>query len=224
MPDDPIQNLLAHLQEDPDDWSLRARACDAMLVEGRLGEAVSLIDTAPSPPEVESHVLKAAEVYGMSQPGKAVPLLYSFLEANPGSALAHLAMSETAVKLGERSTAQSYYERAVELKPSYRDPEFEKRHGVAPAAAARAQGGSASGVEMDLPSAGDPPAQPGAGPAVPADEASETGSQPRREEPVPAAIPGWVFTAVFALAAFFLCWMLLALGLRAMFLPAASRL
>lgn len=205
MPDEPIPDLLAQLQEDPADWSLRARICDAMLLAGRVGEAMSLLETAPAAPEDEPHVLKAAEVYSQGQPQKAVPILYNYLQANPSSALVHLAMVEAALQLGERDTAQSYYARAIELNPGYRDPEFEQKHGLQGSAAAGPRKGAAALNPATLPAAGSP--------SAPAPSSVDT----RRvaESRTAGGIPGWVFTLIIALATFLVCWMLLGLGLRA---------
>lgn len=203
MPDEPIPDLLAQLQEDPADWSLRARICDAMLLAGRVGEAMSLLETAPAAPEDEPHVLKAAEVYSQGQPQKAVPILYNYLQANPSSALVHLAMVEAALQLGERDTAQSYYARAIELNPGYRDPEFEQKHGLQGSAAAVLRKSAAPLNPATLPAAGSPSAPSSAG--------TRHGAESRKA----SGIPGWVFTLIVALATFLVCWMLLGLGLRA---------
>lgn len=226
MPDEATESLLSLLQEEPEDWSLRARICDEMLLEGRLGEAIGLIETAPAPPEFEAHVLKAAEIYAVSQPDKAVPLLYRYLQANPSSALAHLAMAETAAKLGQLSSAQSYYRQAVALNPAYRDPGFERQHGI-----------QASNLTAKLPTAND-----SGMPSLPHDDTGSFSSE-KDDEPVshradPSAeaspatrrnpgsrpgstrpgFPGWVLTGLVALATFLIGWMLLALALRALLL------
>lgn len=213
MPEESIPDLLTQLQEDPADWSLRARICDAMLLEGRVGEAMSLIETAPVPPEAEPHVLKAAEVFSQGQPEKSVHLLYEYLQANPASALAHLAMVEAALRLGQTDTAQSYYDRAIELNPGYRDPEFERQHGLLSPHAPKPQHSAAAAPPATLPAAG----APSPGPASPANP-----GHPPQVPGKAAGIPGWVFTLLMALATFLVCWMLLGLGLRAALLRALS--
>lgn len=223
MPDDLTPKLLAQLQEEPEDWALRARICDALLLEGRVGEAVSLVDTAPQPPQYEAHVLKAAEVYGQARPEKAVPLLYHYLESAPSSALAHLAMAEAAIKLHQLATAQSYYERALELNPGYRDPEFEQRHGIVltsppPGPSALPTAALPAARRSTTAAAGDPPA------ALPVATPAGKRADPALESTAPrdSVIPSWAFIAIIALATFLLCWMLLGLALRAALLQTVT--
>jgi len=154
MDSESLQNLLRHLSEEPDDWSLRARVCDVLVLEGRQGEAIGLLESAPNPPQYEPHVLKAAEVYTRSDPEKAVPLLHDFLQRNPFSPMGHMAMAEVAVKLDQVDTARVYYERAVALNPNYRDPDFERKHDLSPPSNPGAATEHPSGEEPP-PSAGD---------------------------------------------------------------------
>lgn len=214
-----IQDLLAELQEDPEDWSLRARICDLMLLEGRVGEADSLIETAPTPPDQELYILKAAEVFTASQPQKAVPLLYGYLQINPTSALAHLAMAEAAAKLGQFSSAQQYYERAVELNPGYRDPDFEQKYGMEFRNAVPKQTAFSPIQLSNLPTASSPSVSLES-------ESSASNREPvpstRTKNRAPSGVPGWVFPAIVALGTFLLCWMLLGLTLRASLLQALS--
>ena len=99
-------------------------------MEGRGGEAIALLDAAPEPPEYETHILKAAEIYSSVDPARAVPLLHAFLTECPDSALAHLAMAEAAGKMGDTVGATQYYQCALDINKAYRDPDFEAKYGI----------------------------------------------------------------------------------------------
>jgi len=124
------QALLQRLADEPENWEVRTQAAEMLSFEGRLGEAVAILDAAPAPPEFERHVLKATEVYNKLDPTKAVPMLHTFLQENPHSAMVHMAMAETASKLGDFHGAGLYYNCAVKINPALRDPDFEEQFNV----------------------------------------------------------------------------------------------
>ncbi|MEM0969000.1 MAG: hypothetical protein AAGJ31_06610 [Verrucomicrobiota bacterium] len=203
-----IQNLLQQLNDAPDDWSLRTQACDSLIAEGRLGEAIGLIESAPSPPYYESHVLKSAEVYNLAnQPAKALPLLQDFvLTKDPKSALSFLAIAESQAKLGNQSEAAKAYQAATELHPEYRDTALEVAYGITSAPTPVAAHKPPSAPTEPDPAPENPPASKKK--TSPASAPSETGG----------GIPTWIFTCLFAFGSFLLCWLILILVLRSMLL------
>lgn len=124
------QALTQQLSEDPQNWDLRCRLAEQLVMEGRGAEAVTVLNSADEPPEYEAQILKAAEIYSQVDPKQAVPLLHGFLTAVPDSAVGHLAMAETAAKLGDLPGATQYYEIALGLNKAYRDPDFEDKYGI----------------------------------------------------------------------------------------------
>lgn len=124
------QDLLAKVTEDPNDWEHRTQAAEALLDDGHPGEAIALLDAAPSPPEFDRHVLKAVEVYNKVDPTKSVQLLHDYLQENPQAALVHMAMAETAAMLGDFHGAGLYYNCAIQINPAYRDADFEEKFNV----------------------------------------------------------------------------------------------
>lgn len=124
------QALTEQLTEDPQNWDLRCRLAEQLAMEGRGAEAVTVLNLAEEPPEYEAQILKAAEIYSIVDPKQAVPLLHGFLTDCPDSAVGHLAMAETAAKLGDLPGATQYYEVALGLNKAYRDPDFEEKYGI----------------------------------------------------------------------------------------------
>tara|TARA_R110002096_G_scaffold24760_28_gene78066 strand:- start:918 stop:1652 length:735 start_codon:yes stop_codon:yes gene_type:complete len=124
------QALTQQLSEDPYNWDLRCRLAEQLAMEGRGAEAVTVLDSAEEEPVYEAQILKAAEIYSMVDPQQAVPLLHGFLTDCPDSAVGHLAMAETAAKLGDIPGATQYYEVALGLNKAYRDPDFENKYGI----------------------------------------------------------------------------------------------
>ncbi|MEM1294316.1 MAG: hypothetical protein AAGH89_03055 [Verrucomicrobiota bacterium] len=124
------QALTEQLSEEPQNWDLRCRLAEQLVMEGRGAEAVTVLDSADEPPEYEAQILKAAEIYSQIDPKQAVPLLHGFLTDCPESAVGHLAMAETAAKLGDLPGATQYYEVALGLNKAYRDPDFEEKYGI----------------------------------------------------------------------------------------------
>ncbi|MEM7014898.1 MAG: hypothetical protein AAF585_25845 [Verrucomicrobiota bacterium] len=130
MPESEAQDLISILTDEPENWDVRCKAAEMLSMEGRNGEAVALLDAAPNLPEFETHILKIAEIYSKTDPGKAIPLLHAFLKECPDSALGHLAMAEVAGKLGDSAGAAQYYECALDINKAYRDPDFEQKYGI----------------------------------------------------------------------------------------------
>lgn len=124
------QQTIERLLLDPDNWELRLSAAATLAAEGRAGESITILDSAPNPPETEPETLQCAEILAQTQPAKAVQLLHDWLQKHPTSAIAHLAMADTALRLGDQAAAQAYYQRGVELQPIYRDPDLETRYGL----------------------------------------------------------------------------------------------
>ncbi len=124
------QALTKQLTEEPDNWDVRCRLAEQLVMEGRRAEAVTVLDAAEDLPQYEDHILKAAEIYASHDPKRAVPLLHAFLTECPDNALGHLAMADTAGKLGDITGATQYYEVALRLNKAYRDPDFEDKYGI----------------------------------------------------------------------------------------------
>jgi tetratricopeptide (TPR) repeat protein len=191
------QQIIERLLRDPENWELRLSAAATLSAEGRAGEAVTILDSAPNPPDCEPELLQCAEIYAQTQPPKAVQLLHGWLQRYPHSAVVHLAMADTALRLGDHTGAQAYYQRAIELQPEYRDPDLETRYGL-----------RAPQAPIQAPVATQPPAPQPAAQSLPETPA------PKSEAKTPALGP-WI-TAATAAGVFLLGWLLVALTLRAM--------
>ena len=208
------QQIIERLLRDPDNWELRLAAAATLSAEGRTGEAISILDSAPASPETEPELLQCAEIYAATQPVKAVNLLHGWLQTYPHSALVHLAMADTALRVGDRSGAQAYYQRAIQLKPEYRDPDLEVRYGLAAIQAPPPP------IRPALP----PSASPEASLATPAGSGARESTepppavQPDKPKPptrAPAASMGTLVTLGTAMGVFLLGGLCLALALRA---------
>jgi len=108
-----IERLLRHPDKLGDSTGRRRR----LSAEGRPGEAVTVLDSAPNPPDSEPELLQCAEIYAQTKPVKAVELLHGWLTMFPNAAVVHLAMADTALRLGDNRGAQAYYERAIQIQP-----------------------------------------------------------------------------------------------------------
>jgi len=204
-----IDRLLRH----PENWELRLAAAAALSAEGRPGEAVTVLDSAPSPPDSEPELLQCAEIYAQTQPVKAVELLHGWLTMFPNAAVVHLAMADTALRLGDNRGAQAYYERAIQIQPEYRDPDLEIRYGVA---------------VPPVPIATRPVAAPAPAPTSPLPAANPVPTPVATEPPAEAKAPsartkaptgspiGPLVTAATAVGVFLVGWLIVALVLRTM--------
>lgn len=199
------KDLIAILTDEPENWDVRCKAAELLSMEGRNGEAVSLLDAAPNLPEFETHILKIAEIYSKTDPGKAVPLLHAFLEECSDSALGHLAMAEVAGKLGDTHGAAQYYSCALEINKAYRDPDFETKYKIKlddlpPPMTAKTESvplpgeeaGSKSGKSGSLAAAGD-----------------EGESSGRRRSKKSGRGGSWIVAALTAVGVFVICWLVL---------------
>lgn len=176
-----------------------------------MGEAVALLDAAPTPPEFEAHVLKAAEIYNKVQPAKAIPLLHAYLTKNPDSALAHLAMAETAAITNDLGSATQYYQCALELNKAYRDPDFEKKYGIELENAPTALTAKTETVPVaNLMKEAAARAEAEEGERLPVSR-----RRGRRSTPESSA-GGCLTTALVAVGVFALCWLMLILVLQSM--------
>jgi hypothetical protein len=174
-----------------------------------------LLDAAPNDPEFETHVLKAAEIYNKSDPAKAVPLIHRYLHKNPDSALAHLAMAESAGILGDIRGATQYYQCAVELNRAYRDPDFEEKYGIeldnAPTPlTAKTETVPVALLKKEM-SAREATQPVPTGSSIPAKKRSS-----RAETSASGNAAGWVAMILVALGVFVLCWLVLILVLQFM--------
>jgi len=212
------QELVDQLLRCPDNWELRLAAANTLTDEGRLGEAMALLDAAPSPPGDESDLLQCAELYVRTQPAKAVQLLHAWLQVHPEAPVVHLAMADTALRLGDRNGAAAYYLRAIELQPEYRDPDLEIRYGLV----------AAPNPESALPApepttpvpAPTPPLASLPRPAVVSAEpsAAVAPNRPRRRTAASRSPMALGVMIVTALGVFLTGWLIVALLLRAMLL------
>jgi tetratricopeptide (TPR) repeat protein len=214
------QQIIERLLRDPENWELRLAAAAALSAEGRPGEAVTLLDSAPSPPETEPETLQCAEIYAATQPIKAVNLLHGWLQTYPSAAIVHLAMADTALRLGDRTGAQAYYQRAIQLQPAYRDPDLELRYGLAAAQVPPPpQMAAAPAVEPPLaPVAPVETAPPAPLPAAPDIEETKSSSNPKktgRSKPAGPPAMEWVVTLGTAAGVFLVGWLCVVLALRA---------
>ena len=235
-----IQRLLNQLVDQPENWENRSEAAEMLSMEGRDGEAIALLDAAPALPYYEPHALKAAEIYSKVDASKAVPVLHGFLQNHPNSALGHLAMAETAAKLGDLRGATQYYERALEINKIYRDPDFEAKYGIVLADAPPAFTAKTATVPWasadehqpasmkdttSLPTAADPvepepaavePSQSTQSPPEDVMDRPRRSSRGRNKRRSPAKKGNWMITALVATGVFCLSWLLLLLTLQSM--------
>jgi len=214
------QQIIERLLRDPENWELRLAAAAALSAEGRPGEAVTLLDSAPSPPETEPETLQCAEIYAATQPIKAVNLLHGWLQTYPSAAIVHLAMADTALRLGDRTGAQAYYQRAIQLQPAYRDPDLELRYGLAAAQVPPPpQMAAAPAVEAPLapvtPVEAAPPAPLPAAPDVEETKSSSNPKKTGRSKPAGPPAMEWVVTLGTAAGVFLVGWLCVVLALRA---------
>ena len=208
--------LRDQLTNEPENWDARCGLAELLAHEGREGEAITVLDTAPFPPEFETHILKAAEVYTRIDSKRAVPLLHAFLQEVPDSALGHLAMAEAAAKMGDIHGANLYYKCAIDINRAYRDPDFEGKYGLSlenapPAITAKTATIPLPVSELDQ-AAQNSPASLTATASVKesAPPAPESSSAPsgRRSSKKSGGGLGWVFTTLIAIAVFLICWTL----------------
>ncbi len=199
------QQIIERLLQAPENWELRLSAAATLSAEGRAGEAVSILDSAPNPPDCEPELLQCAEIYAQTQPAKAVQLLHAWLQRYPRSAVVHLAMADTALRLGDHAGAQAYYQRAIEIQPEYRDPDLETSYGLrAPQAPGHAT--VAAPAQTHAPQA----------PAEPEPTVQSVPDMTTAEPVVRTPTLGPWITAAAATGTFLLGWLLVALTLRAM--------
>ncbi len=238
------QDLTNQLAKDPENWDVRCRLAEQLVMEGRGAEAVTVLDSADEPPEYEPHILKAAEIYSAQDPRRAVPLLHAYLTECPESSLGHLAMAVTAAKLGDISGATQYYEVALSLNKAYRDPDFEEKYGISIENAPPAMTAKTATVPLPLPSQADevetaePQAEIEPSPVPEPDFGDDVEDLPRpaaveeaKEQPATNAEPapgarsrrktksgramGCVLMLVTAVAVFLLCWLVTILIVKA---------
>lgn len=203
------QKLIAQLVDDPGNWDIRCKAAEMLSMEGRNGEAVSLLDAAEGPPEFETHILKVVEIYSKTSPGKVVPLLHAFLEQVPDSAMGHLAMAEVAGKLGDTDGAAQYYQCALDINKAYRDPDFEAKYGIKLAGLPPAMTGKTQTVPLpdaaDLPKADDEF-------SLESDDSASAKSGGRKPK---SRASSWIVATLTAIGVFVICWLVLLAILKA---------
>lgn len=212
------QQIIERLLHHPDNWELRLAAAATLSAEGRPGEAVTILDSAPAPPDSEPELLQCAEIYAATQPIKAVNLLHGWLQTHPDAAIVHLAMADTALRLGDRTGAQAYYQRAIQLQPDYRDPDLEMRYGLAMAQVPPPPPPRPVAAPASLPQAGTEP-EPER-PKVAEETQIPSPEPPPRKSPgraKPQAVPAMevLVTIGTATGVFLLGWLCVALALRA---------
>jgi tetratricopeptide (TPR) repeat protein len=221
--------LVEQLLQRPDNWELRLAAAATLAAEGRPGEAMAVLDAAPSPPGDESDLLQCAELYARTQPAKAVSLLHAWLQLHPDAPVVHLAMADTAFRLGDRDGAAAYYRRAIEIQPEYRDPDLEIRYGLA--APREPEPEPAAMAPNPVPASAPSPAPPRAtlprptavadasDPAATSASASASASSPgrsRRRASRPWSPMATAVLALTALGVFLTGWLIVALVLRSL--------
>ena len=202
------QDLVAILTDEPDNWDVRCKAAEMLSMEGRNGEAVALLDAAPSLPEFETHILKIAEIYSKTEPGKAVPLLHAFLKECPDSALGHLAMAEVAGKLGDSHGAGQYYACALDINKAYRDPDFEQKYGIKLGDLPPAMTAKTESVPLPDEDDGKPSVQADDAPAAAGGRSSRTRAKSRGSS--------WIVASLTAVGVFVICWLLLVAILKSL--------
>ncbi|MBU6301106.1 MAG: tetratricopeptide repeat protein [Verrucomicrobia bacterium] len=190
------QQLIERLLLDPENWELRLSAAATLAAEGRTGESITILDSAPNPPDSEPELLQCAEIFAQTQPAKAIQLLHDWLRDQPTSAIVHLAMADTAFRLGDMASAQAYYRRGIELQPVYRDPDLEVRYGLPPVR-----------TQPSLPVATAEPVPP---------PGTQTSPGPAENPGSPSPALGLWITAATALGVFLLGWLFTILALRSM--------
>ncbi|MFT5470914.1 MAG: tetratricopeptide (TPR) repeat protein [Verrucomicrobiales bacterium] len=208
------KDLIDSLTDEPENWDVRCKAAEILSMEGRNGEAVALLDAAPNLPEFETHILKIAEIYSKTEPGKAVPLLHAFLQECRDSALGHLAMAEVAGKLGDTHGAGQYYACALEINKAYRDPDFETKYGIKlgdlpPPMTAKTESVPLPGEEASTKTAA------GGSAAADGEDSSASGRRAKKS----GRGGSWIIATLTAIGVFVICWLVLLAIIRSMASP-----
>lgn len=106
-----VQALSAH----PEDWSLRILVSEKMLERAALQEAAELVNSAPCPPETEEQLHRLVELGGYG----SIPLIESFIGANPASGYAHTLLADLLLAHGDLAKAEQHRTVALALNSSH---------------------------------------------------------------------------------------------------------
>lgn len=122
---DPIDTLYASLAAEPGSWPCRLALIEALLIERRPDEAVSLLHgIAELPDDIDDRVI-AARAFGLIDPADGLPVLEQILNDLPDHAAAHFEKAFLSHRAGDIETAKTHYFRAVALDPIHKDAKFE---------------------------------------------------------------------------------------------------
>ncbi len=121
-----VDTLLQTLRSAPHSWQFRLALVEALVAEGRTGEARTVLDEAgdwPSDPESQT---KAARAFGLLEPAEGIRLLEPILQADPSCAAAHFEKAFLSLRSGDHQIAKRHYFTALTFDPSLEHHRFEQ--------------------------------------------------------------------------------------------------
>ncbi|MEM1444388.1 MAG: hypothetical protein AAGF67_18730, partial [Verrucomicrobiota bacterium] len=108
-------SLTTALEAHPQDWSLRILVSEKMLERSALQEAAELVNSAPCPPDTEEQLHRLVELGGFG----SVPLIESFIGANPASGYAHTLLADLLLAHGDLAKAEQHRTVALALNSAH---------------------------------------------------------------------------------------------------------
>ncbi|MEM7600573.1 MAG: hypothetical protein AAF357_04065 [Verrucomicrobiota bacterium] len=104
-------SLTQALAQHPQDWSLRILVAEKILERAALQEAADTVNSAPCPPETEAQLHRLVELGGFG----SIPLIESFISANPASGYAHTLLADLLLAHGDLAKAEQHRTVALAL-------------------------------------------------------------------------------------------------------------